>query len=682
MSPNDPTPPTPEASEQLDQLPQWDKFDAGAHKKDKDRHETTSAEAEMQRFRHVPVVGRLPWRRQYLVVTITLVVAVAALLQQTMAQLGEGASTGNRLTAELSLRRSLAQMAIQAQASLSAKGADAGRLLTSTNEADSAINRLGPASSPLHAVWKPLRQAAQGLSTATQAATPISQAADRLDAFLRQRLPAMADPVKHQQDADLLAVLNDFERWNQAAHDLAQQGRALTAQAALDRQDMETRLRAYFAHRGSDELTQIWTPWLNLYSQTRDAFDQLLASQANWNRAADAAWSVQGGVRAMNAALDGDQAAALHMGQMHMGLWLSGLLAAVCVTLLIIIGLKQQRWQALQARVEAERMEVGIFDLGQQLHQVARGNLTAHSKVSDPAVGAVAESINHTLDQLRSLVIKIQGAVTRTTVVSANAEQASNALAEDARRHVQALTTNSQDFIKMVRSIKGANQASDQIVALAEGILTAIADGQKSADQSALTMQEVRTRTEDALNKVRRLGEGEQQASDQALLALDLAERMDLLAVQADLHAARMGEGGARFALVARGMRELSVQAADVAKRLQALTETGRSEVEAIVQAIEAAAGKHDDLERLGDLSQSAWVEVGEQGQRLMSQTADLSQRIQEQLPVAEGIDRRTQESLDMGEQTRQRVQDAGHAVEELAQVVQELGGSVRRFQV
>lgn len=678
------SPPSPGAAagtpEQLDQLPQWDKFEEGANKKG--RRETTTAEDELQRFRHVPVVGRLPWRRQYLVVTITLIVAVLVLLQQTIVQIGEGASAGSQLTAELSLRQALAKIDIQAQAALSATGADSGALLTSVNEADSAVGHLAGATAELKTAWQPLRQAAQALPTATQAAVAISQSADHLDVFLQQQLPPLEDPVKRQQDPDMNAVLADFQRWSQASHDLAQMGRALTPRATQDRQDMEARLRAYFAHRGTDDRAQVWTSLLNLYGQTRDTMDQLLASQATWNKAADAAWVVKHGVTTVDAALANVKNPGEAMGQLHMGLWFSGLLSAVCLTLLIVIGLKQQRWQALQARVEAERMEVGIFDLGQQLHQVARGNLTAHSKVSDPAVGAVAESINHTLNQLRTLVLKIQGAVSRTTSVSTRAEQASSALAEDARRHVQALTSNSQDFVKMVRSLKSANQASDQIVALAEGILRAIDEGQESSDHATTTMQEIRDRTEDALNKVRRLGESEQQASEQALLALDLAERIDLLAVQADLHAARMGEGGARFAIVARGMRDLATQSADVAKRLQGLTETGRSEVEAIVQAIEAAAGKHDDLERLGDLSQSAWREVSEQSQRLVGQTGDLTQRIREQMPVAEGIDRRTQESLDMGEQTRQRVQDASHAVEELAQVVQELGGSVRRFQV
>ena len=667
-----------------DAIPQWDKFENQSEAESNRDGRRDTAEEEMQRFRHVPVVGRLPWRRQYMVVAIALVLAILVLIQQSVFQARPDVSAGGQVGLELSLRQATAAIRSQAEQATSAQGVDSAQLNTWLNTGDSAVAHLGSrAPAPVQGAWTQLRAAAQALPTATQAAPEVGKAAKALADQLAQRLPALGQAVNSTGDEGAQAAYRDLQRWQIAAEDLAARGRSLNPQAAVDRADLETRLRAFYAAPTADARATAWNGLLQVFGAVKNAMDQVLAAQPTWLQADQAAWKVISAGQALDTALVQMPANDLAGEQSsHLGVWLSGLMAALCLGLLTWIGWRQQQWQTLQARAEAERMEGAIFDLVQQLHQVARGNLTVQSKVADPVVGAVAESINHTVQELRGLAVKVQGVVSRTTAVSNRAEQASTALAEETRRHAQGLTTSSQDILKLARALKGATQSADQVGALTETILALTQEGNNAIQDSRDSLDAMRDRAEDALVKVRRLGENEQQASEYALSLLDLAERIGLLAVQADTRAARAGESGAGFAVVARGMRELASQAAESAKRLQGLAETGRSEVEGILQVIEAANQKNEDLARLNDVAQEAWLGVGEQITRLTVQTNDLSTRVREQQPVAEILERRTQESLEMGEQTRQRVQDAGQTVEELVRVVQDLGDSVRRFQV
>lgn len=649
-----------------------------------ERADNTTAEEEMQRFRHVPVVGRLPWRRQYLVVAIALVLAMLMLIQQALSQAHQAASSGGITGAHLALRQAVDNLDTQSQQALSVDGANAGQISVNLGNGETALNHLPSSeSSNLHEAWGRLKQSAQGLPAATQPAQAIGQAAQSLTKTLSEKLPPLTHAASTITDAEAQAVYRDLARWQARAADLSQFGRALPPQAITDRADMETRLRAFYATgagQAQDARAAFWNGLLQAFSQVKAPMDQILAAQGSWNEAEQASWDLHQASQDMQRLLD-KSSQAVTASSTYLGVWLGGLLAVLCLGLLMWIGWKQQHWQALQARADAEKLQGGMFDLVQQLHQVARGNLKAQSKVSDPAVGAVAESINHTVQELRTLVIKVQSTVVKTTAVSTRAEQTSGALAEDVRRQGQDLEASSQDILKLVRALKSVASAADQSGVLTNKIHQAAHEGSTAANEAGDYLQEVRVRAEDALNRVRRVGEAGQQAAEQAGDLLDLSERFGLLAVQADLYAVRAGEGGVGFAVMAKGMRDLAAQSSSAAQRLQTLTETGRSEIEGIIQVIEAANSKNDDLARLNDINHEAWLNVGEQIDGLSIQTGELAQKVREQQPIAESLERRTQESLEMGEETRQRVQDASHTVEELTHVVQELGDSARRFQ-
>jgi methyl-accepting chemotaxis protein len=664
-----------------DASPNWDRVNAAAAAI---RSGNTTAEEEMQRFRHVPVVGRLPWRRQYLVAACALALAMVVLIQQAISQAHQASASGELAAAHLVLRSAVDTIDTQAQQSKSAQGANAGEISVGIGNGETALLHLAPEESgALHDAWSQLKKAAQALPSATQAVQPIALAAQNISQTLDERLPPLTAAASTITDAEAQAVYADLRRWQAAASDMALHGRSLLPRATTDRVDMETRLRAFFATgAGSahDARAVFWNGLFQAFLQVRTPIDQILAAQGNWSDAAQAAWEVHQAGQAVQRLLDKSAPSESGIGN-HFGVWLGGLLSLMCLGLLMWISWKQQHWQALQARADSEKLQGGMFDLVQQLQQVGRGNLKAQSKVSDPAVGAVAESINHTVNELRSLVQKVQATVIKTAAVSARAEQTSSALGEDVRRQAQGMVSSSQDILKLVRALKSVAAAADQSGALANKIHQAAHEGGSSAAEAGDYLQEVRTRVEDALHRVRRLGEGGQQSTEQAGTLLDLSERIGLLAVQADLYAVRAGESGEGFAVVAKGMRSLAEQSTEASMRLHTLTETGRSEIEGIIQVIETANSKNEELARLNDVNHEAWLSVGEQIDGLSNQTSELAQKVREQQPIAENLEHRTQESLELGEETRQRVQDASRTVEELTQVVQELGAGARRFQ-
>lgn len=648
------------------------------------RPENTTAEEEIQRFKRVPVVGRLPWNRQYLIVAVALGLAVLVLIQQAFFVTHRDVQVTGRMRTEIALRQAVSDIQAQLPKGLSADGLDSAALTTRLNDGDGVMTQLGAEHPPVREAWDKFHQSAQGLSQIMTPLAPLGQTARTLAATLDQQMAPLERPAKAAGDANVTAVYQDLLRWQAAAGRLANEGHGLSPQAWADRSDMEARLRAFYATptASTDPHAPVWNAFLQVFGQVKPGMDQLLGNQGAWQQGEDALLQVNKDGQGVLSALGQIGAEEVASAPSHAGVWLSGLIAALCLGLLIWIGWKQQHLQALQARADAERLEAGVLDMGQQLHQVGRGNLTVRSKVTESILEPLAEIINQTVQELRSQVLRTTTATNKTAAASSRAETASSALAEDARHQAQGLTTSSQDIITIIRALRSTTAAVHQISATTEQVRLTVETGVSSVQEANASLQEVHNRGDDALNKSRRLNEGQLHAVDQALALINLAEQIGLLAVQADLHAARAGEQGRGFAVVADGMRDLANQTSDAAKRLHGMMETGRSEVEGVLAAIDTILQRSDNLARLNDVNQEAWQSAQEQLERTLAQSNDLAQRVQEQQPVAESLEHRTQESLAATEQTRQRIQDVRLAAEEQAQVVHELGESIRRFQV
>jgi methyl-accepting chemotaxis protein len=652
--------------------------------KKKGRGDST-AEEEMQRFRHVPVMGQWPWRRQYLIATFGLIVGVLVMLQQAMSQSHADGAITAQMGADLALRQSLQTLNDQAQAGRRGVGLDTAALNGALSGGQLALQQLGEQDPGLAQAWTHLQQTTQALPGQVASGVPVVQAARQVQTSLDAILPTTAtasalNPVTS-------AMQQAFADWAEGTRSLVNEGRPLGVGLGPDRTYLEAQLRAFYASpeaQVQDARKALWDTYLRAFGETKGAMDQVLASQRAWQSAAAATWQVEGATHQIAdrlAQTAGARRIAWDRARgAHTGVWLSGLFTALCLGLLTFISWKQQRWQALQARVTAEKMEAGIFDLQQQLGQIARGDLTVRSKADEPAVAAVAEAINHTVDDLSALARRVRSTVDRTKEVAQSAVHATGALAEESRQHAQDMRKNGQEVLRILAAFQSLNREAERAAELTVQTTQAATAGSQAVGEAREALRDSRGRTEEALTKVRRLSEGNRESASEAVALFDFAERMVVLSVQAALHAERAGEPGRGFAIVARGMRHLAEQAKQSAERVGALVETAQADIEGTAAAIASGTSQTDESARLNDVAHEAWSDVESRLRRLSDMVAALATEAQEQEPIAQALEGRTREGLEQGERTRQHAQRAGETVGQLIEVVHELGESVQRF--
>ena len=646
---------------------------AASAQKPRRARETTTAEEEIQRFKRVPVVGRLPWRRQYLIVTVGLVLGIAVMIQQAVSQSRVDAVAAQRVSEILTVRQSLQDV----QATL-APGASLDPTKVSADLAAGKAAVLGLDEASLSASWGDLEQSLQARMAET-GETPPALAA--LAQVLAQRVPPLHAAAGNTPSPALGQLLEAWDTWNTAVRAWQQNGRPLGSDAEIARQTLERLLRAYYANPATSE-KPIWDAAVALFNQTQPTMDQLLKDAKSKDSSAQS-WRLVEKVALVNHQLDQvehQDVVPSHAGRV--GIWGAGLFAALCLAGLIVINMKQQRLATLEAQAAAERLENVLFDLIQQQGQISQGNLTALSRVDDPTVGPLAEGINHTVQELRSLVRRVRAMVQKTTVVAQTVVQTTHSLAEGARAQWASQQTNSQEVLSLSQSLQLLAKQSGQSRQLADHAHASLEQGQGMVRETRQALTQLRSRNEEAAGRVRRLSDLVREIESQTQVAFDQAERMEELAIQAALHAERAGEHGRGFRVVARNMRTLAEQAKSNQDRVQALVSTVISDVDGGLGALRGGTEQADDASRLNDLVIEAWEQSHDRLQELQERVTGLAELATDRLPVAQGLEERTQEALEQGRQTQEQARAAGQAVEPLLESVQELGESLKRFQV
>ncbi len=342
--------------------------------------------------------------------------------------------------------------------------------------------------------------------------------------------------------------------------------------------------------------------------------------------------------------------------------------------------------EAEQSRQETETLnrqnQDAILRLMNELGDLADGDLTVTATVSEDITGAIADSINYTIEELRVLVGRINDAAGRVTQATEIAQQTSAELLAAAERQSVEIQDAGRSVLAMASSMTQVSGDANQSAQVARQSLAAAGKGTQAVQDSIKGMNEIREQIQETSKRIKRLGESSQEIGEIVELISDITEQTNVLALNAAIQAASAGEAGRGFTVVAEEVQRLAERSGEATKQIAAIVKTIQTDTQDAVSAMEESTQGVVEGAKLSDAAGQALAEIGSVSQNLAQLIENISSATREQADSATGVANKMQDILRVTEQTTAGTQKTASAVGELAGLATELKGSVAGFKV
>ncbi|HSC66553.1 MAG TPA: methyl-accepting chemotaxis protein [Cellvibrio sp.] len=271
-----------------------------------------------------------------------------------------------------------------------------------------------------------------------------------------------------------------------------------------------------------------------------------------------------------------------------------------------------------------ERNQTAILRLLDELADLADGDLTTTATVTEDFTGAIADSINFTIDQLRILVARINETAVNVSAAAQETQQTALHLAEASEHQAQEIAGASAAVNEMAVTIDQVSANAAESAAVAERAVSIAGNGAKVVQNTIHGMDTIREQIQDTSKRIKRLGESSQEIGDIVSLINDIADQTNILALNAAIQASMAGDAGRGFAVVADEVQRLAERSAAATKQIEALVKTIQNDTNEAVISMEQTTS---EVVRGARLAQDAGVAL-EEIENVSSSLAELIQNI------------------------------------------------------
>ena len=378
---------------------------------------------------------------------------------------------------------------------------------------------------------------------------------------------------------------------------------------------------------------------------------------------------------------------------------LLALLAIAALGLAAAIGYAQVREGRLRAaaaeqeRLEAERLseeasrvnaanQAAILRLMNELQTVAEGDLTHEATVTEDITGAIADSVNYTVEELRLLVGNVQNTAARVAQTTSQVESTSTELLAASTEQLREIRETGQSVLVMAERINGVSAQAQESAAVARQSLQAASSGLDAVQNAIGGMNAIRDQIQETSKRIKRLGESSQEIGEITELISDITEQTNVLALNAAIQAASAGDAGRGFSVVAEEVQRLAERSADATRQIAALVKAIQTDTQDAVGAMERSTQGVVQGAKLSDNAGTALTEIDSVSRRLADLIEQISQSASREAESANVVAANIQHIFAVTEQTGEGTRATARQVRELSHMAEELRQSVSRFKI
>ncbi|WP_166266866.1 methyl-accepting chemotaxis protein [Marinobacter caseinilyticus] len=358
------------------------------------------------------------------------------------------------------------------------------------------------------------------------------------------------------------------------------------------------------------------------------------------------------------------------------------LLAAMAV-FVVLIGLSLYR--AAQERLSTtqeqnEQNQNAILRLLDELADLADGDLTTEATVTEDFTGAIADSINYAIDQMRGLVQAIRGTAVRVASAAQETQATAMHLADASEHQAQEIAGASAAVNEMAVSIDQVSSNAAESSAVAERSVAIAKKGAEVVQNTIRGMDNIREQIQETSKRIKRLGESSQEIGDIVSLINDIADQTNILSLNAAIQASMAGDAGRGFAVVADEVQRLAERSSAATKQIEALVKTIQSDTNEAVISMEHTTAEVVRGARLAQDAGVALEEIENVSMNLAELIQNISNAARQQASSAAHISNTMNVIQEITSQTSSGTNATAKSIGNLADMASQLRSSVAGF--
>ena len=344
-----------------------------------------------------------------------------------------------------------------------------------------------------------------------------------------------------------------------------------------------------------------------------------------------------------------------------------------------------------------------LVSLGEGLNAIAAGDLsvvatpvTTFIESDAGSIGTLGETFNSMLakaqaglgayntsrERLSDLVTEIKASSATVGAASQQLDSSSEETGRAIQEIASAISTVAEGAEQQVRVVMTARDSAQQTATEADQAMAIAQSGVESAEQAAAAMQAVNQSSVDVREAIIGLSRRSGEIGGIVQTITGIASQTNLLALNAAIEAARAGEHGRGFAVVADEVRKLAEGSKEAAAKISELIAEIQSETARTVEIAEQGAHNTEQGVVVVGKAREAFDQIGEQVGRVTELVANIVAATDEVTAVAEQSSASTQQVSASTQQTSASSEEVAASAQELSSTAQHLAQLVATFRL